>query len=524
MNRLSKLGKACALFYMMSLAGCSAGIVRSGDAAQSCFENNGKRFDEVLACYRAAEASQPLTYTAGDITVFPGVQKRRFELTSQAGSQNGMVQPASWKHDVDIYIPTGALAGRALLIANNGINVASGKDGVKPSTDFSEAMAVAIARKTRTIVVSVSNVPNQYLTYADDGIARREDGSVAHSWKLFLQSPETRPFMPLHVPMMEAIVKTMDLAEKELKPWKIHAFIATGASKRAWGTWLAAIADNRIEAIAPFVIDVLNMDKVLDHTYRTYGGNWPLAFGDYYREGITEQRQTENFDKLLQIEDPLRYLDSAYAQRLSIPKYIVNASGDDFFVPDNSRFYFDRLPGAKALRVAPNASHYGIRDYLETSLIAFVNRLQRGVALPAVRIQWAGNEMKQRGEGAGANMLQLGFSEMPVKLVRWVAANPAARDFRYACGIRYEATPIAPAQNVTVPMATPVQGWQASFVEAQFADGFVITTPVHILPETYPAAAPPGRGPACRTIADPPRIAKASKNAAVGTSFNANPY
>ncbi|ELJ1046934.1 hypothetical protein QYT92_000215 [Salmonella enterica] len=26
--------------------------------------------------------------------------------------------------------------------------------------------------------------------------------------------------------------------------------------------------------------------------------------------------------------------------RLAIPKYIINASGDDFFVPDNTRFYF----------------------------------------------------------------------------------------------------------------------------------------------------------------------------------------
>ena len=103
-----------------------------------------------------------------------------------------------------------------------------------------------------------------------------------------------------------------------------------------------------------YVIDILSMDKVLEHTRQTYGGNWPLAFGDYLREGIVTQRKSDSFSSLLQMEDPLHYLHSAYAKRLEIPKYMINASGDDFFVPDNSRLYFDQLPGIKALRVAPN--------------------------------------------------------------------------------------------------------------------------------------------------------------------------
>ncbi len=431
----------------------------------------------------------------------PGVQKRRFELTSQNWSPDKMAQPVAWKHDVDIYIPTGALTGRVLLVANNGINTATADASVKSASDFTEATAIAIAQQTKTIVVSVSNVPNQFLTYMDDGIGRREDSSVAHSWKLFMQAPEARPFMSLHVPMMEAIVKTMDLAEKELQPWKIQAFIAAGASKRAWGVWLAAIADSRIEAIAPFVIDILNMDKVLEHTKQVYGGNWPLAFGDYQREGVTAQRKTESFDKLLQIEDPLRYLDSAYAQRLAIPKYIVNASGDDFFAPDNASYYFDGLPGVKALRVAPNSNHYGILKYVETSLITLINRVQHATALPAIEMQLA----KSGGEGGNASdVLQLSFSEMPVKVVQWVASNPVARDFRYACGIRYEARPIAAAQTVTVAMAAPNEGWRASFVEAQFADGFVITSPVRILPKAYPATPPLELGPVCKTTAELP--------------------
>lgn len=423
------------------------------------------------------------------------MQKRRFELTSQDWSPNAMLEPTAWKHAVDIYIPTNAFSGRALIVANNGTNSASAQGGTRPPTDFTEETIMAIARKTSTIIISVSDVPNQYLTYLDDGIARREDSSVAHSWKLFMQSPKTRPFMSLHVPMMSAIVKTMDLAEKELQPWKVQKFIATGASKRGWGAWLAAIADTRIEAIAPFVIDVLGMDKMLEHTYRTYGESWPLAFADYHREGFTAQRKTQSADQLLQIEDPLRYLDSPYAQRLSIPKYIINASGDDFFVPDSSQFYFDQLPGMKALRVVPNSDHAGIRNYAQDALVTLLHRLQRAQELPQVDMQWTAGDQKHPG-----NTLQLNFSEMPVRLVQWTAHNPVTRDFRYACGIRYAATPMAAAQNVTVSMQTPEHGWQSSFVEAQFADGFVMTTPVRILPESYPAAPGPVLGNACRTV------------------------
>ncbi|MBC7489672.1 MAG: hypothetical protein H7240_06505 [Glaciimonas sp.] len=83
MSRMGKLGKPIAILCLMCLAGCGAGVVQSSDAAQRCFENNRDCFKEVLACYRAAEASQPLVYTAKDITQLPGIQKRRFKLTSQ---------------------------------------------------------------------------------------------------------------------------------------------------------------------------------------------------------------------------------------------------------------------------------------------------------------------------------------------------------------------------------------------------------------------------------------------------------
>ncbi|MBT2375386.1 PhoPQ-activated protein PqaA family protein [Pseudomonas fluorescens] len=465
-------------------------------SAQACFEAVSQNFSEALNCYKQEQAAKPLSYTAQGTKQFEGVQLRRFKLNSQAWSPAGIVKNDNWYHDVEIYIPDNALTGKALLIGNNGTNIPGPNGRTSPPTNFTQEMLLDIVRKTRTIAITVSDTPNQYLTFTDDNLPRREDSAVAHSWAFFLKNPEENTFTSLHVPMMEVFIKTMDLAEKELKQWEIDQFLASGASKRAWAAWLAAIADKRIIALAPLVIDILDMNNVLNHTYRVYGKSWPLAFKDYQQEGITQQRNTENFDKLERVEDPLRYLNSAYAERLEIPKYIVNSGNDEFFIPDNTRFYFDRLPGEKTLRVIPNTGH-DIKKFSVPVLIDLVNRLQAGRTLPKIS-----SEMKSDGPN---KMLSVHFSEEPVKLVQWVAVNPLARDFRFPCGTRYVGTEIHNYnRHIQVPLSVPLQGWSASFVEATFADGVVASTQVNVLPDTYPQNRPPEIEPGCKTVVDSP--------------------
>ncbi|SQF95567.1 PhoPQ-activated pathogenicity-like protein [Paucimonas lemoignei] len=477
----------------LALTLLAAGNLSAKTSEPAPFVEDVRDFSAVLTGYKNAQASKPLNYRATGVESLPEVEKRTFELRSQYWSPLALVEPGEWVHEVAIYIPQGALPGQALLVANNGTNHPRPRKEAEPATDFTQTMALSIAKRTRTIVITTSNVPNQYLSYNDDGVARREDDSVAHSWKLFLKNPEQRPTLSLHIPMMQSMIRTMDLAERELKPWKVDRFIATGASKRGWVSWLAALTDERITAIVPFVIDILGMDKVLEHTWQTYGKSWPVAFGAYQREGITQQIKTANFDKLMQIEDPLRYLDSAYAHRLAIPKYIVNASGDDFFVPDNARFFFNQLPGEKALRVAPNSSHYGIQHYVESALVPFINRLRQSRPMPSISMQSDADRAQQR--------YAVLFSEPPTKVVQWTATNALARDFRHACGIRYQPQELNSATDrLVISLKNPTRGWTASFVEATFSDGMVVTTPVHILPQRYPAQPPPQSEPACKTL------------------------
>lgn len=446
-------------------------------------------FSPVIPCYNAELAEAPLDYHFIGKETLTDVELSHYHLMSQSWSPAGMVLPAEWLHDVDIYVPENPLTQRAVVIINNGTNKpAAGKPPGVPSDMTPEKLA-SLARNTRTIIVSISDVPNQLLTYSDDQRARAEDDSVAHSWSLFMQAPEALPRMPLHVPMAAAVSQAMSLAERELWQWKIDKFIVSGSSKRGWATWLTAIADKRVDAIAPLVIDLLGIHSAMNHMYHSYGGNWPLAFNPYYQEGIDTRVDTPEFASLLQIEDPLAYLNTEYGERLSIPKYIINASGDDFYVPDNSRFYFDRLPGMKSLRYAPNTGHAGIRNYAEQSLTTFIKRLQQGSALPEV------TSAVQDGQ------LNVTFSEMPASVKMWQAVNPQARDFRFACDITYQPSVLPASDKLNLTLPSQEQGWQATFVEATFSDGYVATTPVYITPDDkFPTVAPPNKGPACNTL------------------------
>lgn len=67
-----------------------------------------------------------------------------------------------------------------------------------------------------------------------------------------------------------------------------------------------------------------------------------------------------------------------------------------------------------------------------------------------------------------------------------------ARDFRYACGISYNASPInlTTQKEIEISLDTPSKG-----SEATYADGYVAKTQVYITPnDKYPITAPQANG------------------------------
>ena len=191
---------------------------------------------------------------------------------------------------------------------------------------------------------------------------------------------------------------------------------------------------------------------------------------------IVTRIHTPAFRKLLSVVDPYSYRD-----RLTMPKFIINAAGDQYFLPDSWKFYFDGLKGEKFLCYMPNVDH-GLNADAYFHLASFYKMLLDGTPFP--KFTW---------EKAENGTLTVTCETQPDKVLQWSAHNPDARDFRLATlGPVYESAPLQEsAQEHTPLQLAPEKGWTAFFIELEYPNpGFnaplKFTTGISILPDTYP--------------------------------------
>ena len=184
---------------------------------------------------------------------------------------------------------------------------------------------------------------------------------------------------------------------------------------------------------------------------------------------------------------------------------MLNAAGDQFFLPDSSRFYWDDLRGENYLRYVPNADH-GLdgSDAVET-IAAFHTLMATGVKPP--QYSWS---------TASDGTLRVLAQTQPHEVRLWQAHNPEARDFRVeTLGRGYTSTPLQPAADglYVVEPPAPASGWTAWFVELTFdvpaATPLKLTTGVTVTPDTLPFAAKPSDLPTSVTL-----VCRASSNEA----------
>src|SRR5262249_44019562 len=152
---------------------------------------------------------------------------------------------------------------------------------------------------------------------------------------------------------------------------------------------------------------------------------WAPSVRDYTHFRIMDWTSTPEYYALMEIEDPYHY-----RQRFTLPKFIINAAGDQFFLPDSSQFYFNDLPGVKYLRYIPNADH-SLRgsDAYETLLACYHAILNNN---PLPQFSWTVEK-----DGA----LRVTTKTRPSAVKLWQATNPDARDFRLeTLGPHYEST------------------------------------------------------------------------------------
>ncbi|MBX3435334.1 MAG: PhoPQ-activated pathogenicity-related family protein [Pirellulales bacterium] len=387
------------------------------------------------------------------------------DLASQTWRSTDEVDRTLWRHWIWIVVPKGVRSDAALLMIGGGSNARE-----RPAAPANQLRHVALA--TRSVVAEVANVPNQPLEFFGDGRQRTEDDLLARSWRAAVETEDLTWVGQL--PMTKAAVRAMDAvqgAAAESGLPAINRFVVAGGSKRGWTTWLTAAVDQRVVAIAPLVIDALNIRESMRHHRNVYGF-WSPAIGDYERAGLLDELDDPRLAPLLDTVDPF-----AYRSRLTMPKCIINASGDQFFLPDSSQFYFDALPGEKLLSYVPNAGHrLSQPDALET-LIAFHASVIDELRRP--RVAWS--------EIAAAGW-RVTCDPQPRRALLWQARNPKRRDFRFdQIGAAFVGEELKPDDEggYTAVVAAPAEGFAAMFVQLEFDVGATAplraTTPVRIV-------------------------------------------
>jgi PhoPQ-activated pathogenicity-related protein len=414
------------------------------------------------------------TYSWKLVKTIPGNGITTFvvDLKSQSWRKPPDVDRAVWQHWLVIVKPDQVKHDTGLLMIGGGKN-----DGAVPNRP--NPQLVLFAQSSNSVVAELRMVPNQPLILKGDGQPRSEDDLIAACWIQFMDTGDAT-WLP-RLAMVKSAVRAMDaltelLASAEGGKTTVTKFVVAGGSKRGWTTWLTGAVDPRVVAIIPIVIDVVNVRACSIHHYCSYGF-WAPAIDDYTRQKIYERADTPQYAALLKIEDPYFYRD-----RLSMPKFIVNAAGDQYFPPDSSRFYFDDLRGVKYLRYVPNVNHSLKGSDAAESIQAFYRATLEGKVLP--KYSW-----KLQADGA----LQVRTETKPLAVNLWQATNPKARDFRLeAIGPAYKQSTLTSIEDgvYVAKVAKPAEGWTAFFVELVFDSGtkvpYKFTTQVYVVPDTLP--------------------------------------
>ncbi len=386
------------------------------------------------------------------------------------------VDTPEWWHWLNIIVPDDIQESESMMIIGGG----SRNDTVPLQTD---GWLIEAAIATGSILTTVSNIPCQPIDFLGDKKGGRyEDDLISFGWRQYLESggSEDKQVWLARFPMTRAVVRAMDVVQEISKSAiiPVERFFITGASKRGWTTWTTAAVDDRVMGIAPIVIDLLNIVPSFNHHWRCYG-EWSPAVDDYVSEGIMNWLNTEEFKGLLDIVGPYSFRD-----QLTMPKLLVNATCDEFFVTDSWKFYWDNLQGEKFLQYVPNGNHGLKGAYEPISLISFYHAVITEATVPEFNWSIAGDTIYMQVDPASNYSIS-----------KWEAINKTDRDFRkYVVGEAWKKEELnkKPSGNYAIRITTPESGFKGALLEIVFNPDsefpLTFTSGTLVTPERYPFA------------------------------------
>jgi PhoPQ-activated pathogenicity-related protein len=296
-----------------------------------------------------------------------GTTLHELVLTSQTW------QGITWKHYLQVFEPNRLEQKNKVLLF-----VTAGNIDEEPSGAY-EFMGSGAAKHTGARIAILHQVPNQPLLGN-----HVEDDLITESWLRYLKTGD--PNWPLLFPMVKSAVKAMDAVEEFVAQQfgdEVDGYVITGASKRGWTSWLAPSVDKRIIATAPVVIDVLNFQPQMIRQLKSWG-EFSEQIQDYTSKGLVKLENESAQERHLRVMmDPYTYHKQA-----PIPKLIVVATNDRYWVIDSLNIYWDELIGPKNVTYVPNTGHYLSGELVPVmkSISAFFRRVAADQPMPT--FQW----------------------------------------------------------------------------------------------------------------------------------------
>jgi len=354
------------------------------------------------------------------------------KLTSQVW------QGITWSHDLRVYEPREIAHPDALML------FITGGDNDRKASDDDHKQAFSLAQLCGARVAVLPQVPNQPLL---DG--KTEDELIAETFVRYLATKDEN--WPLLFPMVKSAVRAMDAvqawAKQHGKP-AANRFVVTGGSKRGWTTWLTGAVDDRVVAIAPMVIVMLNLGPQGPNQLKVWG-QYSEQIHDYVERGLMEKVATPTGTQLWKMVDPFTYRD-----RLTKPKLLINGTNDRYWTLDALDFYWNELQGPKHLIELPNAGHdlKENRDWALAGLGAFFHSVIANRPLP--RVTW------DLFHGPGSECTFTIRANPAPQAARIWTAHSKTRDYRES---PWESSPLKPGETM-IYHTQPVQSGHDVFM------------------------------------------------------------